>query len=187
MARPVEALTKEITNALARYIDDYMSFKEIIEGWPEPNQQLRYPALSITCQNPTFNPLPPYLWVTGPETNNQAECKYVVGNFDWTIQLDIWCKTKEERHDAWEKLFNILHSQIELGGLSIKLEKYHNVMAHYVFSGYDFEDSEISSQRKEWRSMVRMLCSSVAISTKKLYIITEEPEIDLEIEDNPLL
>lgn len=184
----IESISKEISHRLADYLDSQIRFREVIEEWPEANRQLKFPCLSIIAGSPEFTPHSPYELkpVAAADSNNRADIKYLVGNYNFSIQLDIWCKSAEERHDMQQKVFDAFHSQNGKPGLSLNLRDYHDIICHYVLNGYDFQDSEESSQRKEWRLRCSVLGNCVAVYEKPEYIITQEPEVNLDVTEEEL-
>ena len=182
MTRSVESPTKEILEVLGGKIDDLVRLDEVFYEFPEGNRRLKYPSMSILSGSPTFTNQQRYIYDTGTVASNQAEVKYVIGQFELNLQLDLWCRTKEERHDKTQELIEALNSEDRTNGLSLVLEKYHGVIARYDFVGYSFDDEESESQRKEWRATLRVLAHCDAITARKQYII-DETEVTVELPD----
>jgi len=156
-------------------------FREVLEEWPDANQQLNYPALSILSSNPPKQtPCHPWLYKTGVINGaNKSVNQWVVGNFDWTLQLDAWLGNKPERNRFHElistKLFmgQFLDSLSEVSGISLQLPNYHNIICRYDLIGYRFDDSEAGSQRQEWRIKMDVLAHCKQIVEKEEFQIVE--------------
>ncbi len=177
MANP-ESVTKEILIALREHFDKYIpKLRTILLEFPESNQRLRLPALSIGISNVGHEPLFPYPFETGSVQDHQSEIKYVVGQYNWTLQLDLWAKTKEELHDLYEDFYQGFNNNVRLPGLSLELRDYYGIMCNYYIVGFSFANDEIGSQTKEWRATVDLEANCKAILRKSEYIITDTPEL----------
>jgi hypothetical protein len=179
-------ITKELVRTLSRQLDGIIKFGEVIEEWPDANRSLKLPCLTVLPQDPEYKRLQPWLYEAGTPVVNKATVKYIVGEFDWKIDLHIWAKSKDERADIQERMFQAFHSQDPIGGLSLSLEKYHNIIARYDYDGYSLADTEESSQRKEWRVIIRVTANCYAVSSQKQYLITQEPELQTDIKTTEL-
>jgi hypothetical protein len=163
--------------------------EQVLEEFPEANNELIYPALSIITQGtPEFSPeLSPYLLeeIEEPEVGeHKAPAKYVVGSYDLTLQVDIWCGSKEERFTAYDQFFAALNKQFQPMGLSLQLVDYHNVWARYDLSGHTFDDSAAGSQRNEWRVKCNVLVHCRAVVEREEFIVTQPIETELETPNN---
>lgn len=155
--------------------------KQVLEEWPNANQELQYPALSIlSATNVQQTPCHPYLLEVGTiDAQNKSINKWIVGNFDWKLQLDVWCGNKPERNTMHEaistKLFvgQFLDSINEITGISLQLLNYHNILCRYDLVGYRFDDSEAGSQRQEWRIKMDVLAHCKQIVEKEEFQIVE--------------
>jgi len=183
----VESVSKEIAERLSRHLDGLVDLADIVEEWPEANRKLRLPALSIIAGDPDYQPFSPFYHDKETVQNHAAVVKYIVGQYNWEMKLELWCKSKEMRHDLTEQMHQAFHSQLSsgIGNINLVLEKYHGIYASYLYGGYRFGDSEEASQRKEWRVTFPVLANCFAVSTDKQYIITQEPELDFDITNEP--
>lgn len=180
---PVTSIQDEIILRLADEARARVTMiKQVLEEWPDANRQLEYPALSIMSANPIKQtPCHPWLFQQGviDEDTNKVFNKYVVGNFDWTLQLDLWAGNKPERNALHEavssKLFvgQFLDSINEITGISLQLPNYHNIICRYDLVGYRFDDSEAGSQRQEWRIKMDVLAHCKQIVEKEEFQIVE--------------
>lgn len=182
----VNACLKAVLEALSDFLKDGMpELKQIIEEFPAPNQKLNYPALSIMHSgDPVFAPVSPvYILEQGSIVSHKAPVKYVVGQYELRLQLDFWCGNKEERYRIYEKFFNVFNAAIDPMGLSLQLEKYHDLWVRYDQVGHSLPDGEEASQRNEWRVRVDILATTKAVREKTENIITEAIENNLTTPD----
>lgn len=183
MAAKVESVTKEVLEALGAFLDDAIpDLRQILYDFPESNRNLQYPSASIFVVGSELQNLHPYVFSQGSVSNSKADVKWVIGQYDWSIQLDLWERTKEERHDLYEKLILAFNQTPPNTGVHLPLENYHNVVCSYTITNYSIEDSEASSQRKEWRATVDIVANCKAVVEKSEFII-EESEVTLETPD----
>lgn len=175
---------KSIVRELGDYLKAEMpSLADVLEDFPSANEEMQLPALSIFSGQPKYaSELAPYLFTAIPtaDVNHKAPVKLVVGQYDFEMQIDIWCGTKEERFKLYDEFFAAINKlQIPMG-LSLVLVDYHNTVARYDISGHRFDDSEAGSQRAEWRVKVDLLATCKAIMERDEFIITEPIENNLE-------
>lgn len=181
-----ESISEIVPKVLATYLKaSVQGLKETYEEFPSPNQKINMPAVSVFASNPDFRPLTPYQIPVDPAkvVNNKADIKWVVGIWDFTLQLDLWARNKEERDDIFDALFNALNPRIEPMGLVLQMDEYFNQLCEYVFNGYIMQDSEERAQKDEWRVTLRVLATCKAIRERKEFIITDPataPEIEAE-------
>ena len=165
-----ESVTEEVIKRLRLHIKGQMpNLKDVLEDFPEPNQKLQYPSVSIFTRGPKFRALSPYVYQQGSVVNHKAEVKWVVGIYDFNLQIDLWARNKEERNDQFNLLFNALNPNITPMGLSLQLTDYYNLWCRYDFDGYEFADGERSSQQAEFRVKLDLLATCKAIRVNKLY------------------
>lgn len=180
-----ESITEAIPNQLGEYLVDAVEdLKEFYDEWPQANETLDMPCVSIITLNPEFRPLMPYyIKPTDPEiAAHKADVKYVVGIYDIPIQLDIWARNKEERDDLFDAVFNALNPTISPMGLVLGLEQYHNQLCDFVMTGHEHGDSAERSERDEWRTTLKLLATCKAVRIRKDFII-EETELTTQTYD----
>ena len=183
-----ESVTEEVIKRLGNHLATQITkLNEVIDGLPEGNVPISFPALSImesgnTEYIPEMNPYP-YVDITaGDITDHSAEVAYVIGQYNFNLQLDLWCRSKEERDDIYEKFIQGFNSQFPLLGLNLTLTDYHGIYCNYSQNGYSKEDAEISSQRQEWRVKINILANCKAILGKDEFIM-EETSVTGDIQD----
>jgi hypothetical protein len=152
--------------ALKSYLETAMpDLKEVLDEWPEANEQLEYPALSMMQGNPQYtNMFPEFLAKTDLDDDKLTTSDWVVGMWDWKVQLDLWCGSKTERNDLSDKLFQALNPDVVnpdgvKNGLGLQLADYYNIWARFDIADQRIEDSEVESQRREWRIQFTLLAN----------------------------
>lgn len=174
---------KAVLESLGTYLKANMpSLSQVIYEFPAANVQLRYPSFSIIAGNPKFTPLSPFKLSQGETEEHQASVKWIVGAYDLNLQLDLWCRDKVERFSVYEEFFQAFNKDIVPMGLSLSLTNYHNVWCRYELNGYDLADSEMASQRAEWRARINVMANTRAVIQKTEFII-ENTEINLTTPD----
>lgn len=180
-----EAITEIVPKRLGQYLLKTISdFKEFHPEFPPANMPLRLPSITIFAPDPDFRPLTPYLKKPIDPANiknSKAKVEYVVGIYDFTIQLDLWAGTKEERDDLFDQLFNALNPNVNPMGLLLVMEEYFDQICDYVYVGHKYGDAQERSQRDEWRLTLNLLATCNAIRVKKEFVI-EDLQTASEIE-----
>ena len=183
-----ESVTEEVIKRLGNHLSTGMtSLSEVIDGFPEGNVELSFPALSVmevgnTEYIPEMSPYPYVDIEAGDIVDHSSEVKYVIGQYNYQLQLDLWCRSKEERDDLVEEFMQSFNSQFPLLGLNLTLTDYHGIYCSYSMNGYSKEDAEISSQRQEWRVKLNILANCKAILGKDEFMI-EETSVTGDIQD----
>jgi hypothetical protein len=160
---------------------------QIIDDFPLPNEDLNYPALSVSHDAAQgYTTLTPYEEALDPEvsTNNTGQTLWIVGQWDFSVQLDFWARNKVERDLLFSRFFSAFNPQIEPMGLSLKLGRYYNLWARYDLKGYQHKDDEAASQRQEWRTMVTLNVHVKHALTQNQFRVTQPVVLNLEITDN---
>jgi hypothetical protein len=177
MSKAVEELTLELVKHLRNSIPE---LAEVHTEWPEANQELQYPSLTIFSNAPKFTNLDPYKYRQSEvNSSNQVTTDWIVGMYDLTMQIDLWCRNKKERDTLWEKVFQALNPKVIPMGLSLQLPGYFDTWARCDLDGFRFDDSEAVAQRREWRVKADLLahCKSV-LSTTDYAIVSVEKQIE---------
>jgi len=170
----IESVTKELLERLGKHLQSNVGkLAQVIYEWPAANVALKYPSLSIiTKGEPRYENLAPYVWENeAPNASNKTAVKYVVGAYEWPLQLDLWTKSKEDRHEYYQKLFLAFNTNLDAPGINATMENYHDAIARYDFIGFQYQDDEISAQRTEWRVTMNVLAQCKAIVTKDEFAI----------------
>lgn len=170
----VESISEEIIKKLGAHLESGMSsLSDVIYEFPSGNVQLSLPSLSvITLGTVDFTPeMNPYIHEQAETEDHQADVQYVVGKYDIRLQLDLWCRNKEERNDLYQEFFTAFNSQFPKMGLALTLTDYYNVICRYDLTSFAKEDSEVASQTGEWRIKMEIIANCDAIIEKEEYIM----------------
>lgn len=164
---------KEVLETLGKQLQDNMpSLAKVIYAFPSANVSLQYPSISIILTRPEFLPIQREIFEQSDISDDfKSEVKYINGEYDLALQLDLWCRDKVERFALYEELMDALNPNSELKGLSLKLEKYHGVYCRYDMIDMLFSDNEGASQRAEWRLTVNVLANTRSIKAESEYMI----------------
>lgn len=179
--------TKAVLSALSQHLLEKMPLLEkVLLQFPEANDELQYPCISLTIPGDmTLRSQFPEQFAQGDTAEHKAAVKYDVGDYSCDIQADLWCGSKQERHELYEELFRAFSAQLPIMGLTLPLTEYHGVLARYDLSVLSFpNDDESASQRKEWRGIVRILAQFQAIREQDEFIITQEPVLQSDVRDD---
>lgn len=172
----VDSVSKELVFRLAKHLQAYVpGLTQVNDEWPAANVALKYPVITLLTKQPKYDPFSPYP-VTKHDTeaeleNIKNEVKYVVGAWEWPIQLDLWCSTKAQRNEFFEKVHKAFHRNMSAPGITATMENYHNALARYDLAGFQYQDEEISAQRTEWRVTMDVLAQCKAIVSKDEFAI----------------
>lgn len=188
-----ESVTEELIKRIGEHLKDNMpNLSDVLYEFPESNIEIDYPSLSIIQAGdldytPEMTPYPYVEIGSGDITASKADVRYVVGQYNGVLQLDLWCRNKEERDDLYEEFFQAFNSQFPVLGLTLSLTDYHSALCRYDLRGSSKEDSEISSQRKEWRVRIDVMFNCKAILEKEEFIV-EETEVtsDIQVTSEPI-
>lgn len=185
-----EMITKSVVKALTDSLKAKMpSIVKAYEDFPNQSQPLEFPSFSVFTQQPKFNAISPYVLrkIAIPEnTEGKFEIIKCVGNYDFDIQLDIWCESKYQRAQIYEQYFAAFHSVYPTMGLNAKMNGYFDEYISFVQTNLKFiDDGEMSSQRNEWRIKIDILGSCRAI-VRTMEHLMETIENNVSINDNLL-
>jgi len=178
-----ESITEVVTSTLTDWIDEHSdNIRQTIIGFPEANLRLKMPSVSVFAPRPEFKPSSnPYLINTVQDediSNSKANVLWVVGDYDFNLQLDLWCGSKEELDDLFAELFEVLNPNVK-PGVSLPMEDYFGGICEYIYTGHTRDNGEQASQRDEWRMTFTILATCKAIRSRKEFII-ESTEIIIE-------
>ena len=180
-----ESISEIVPKTLGKHlVGSVSSLREYYQEFPSANRKLRMPSISVFVSSAPFRAITPYLKkeVTPADiTNSKANVLWVVGIYDFTMQVDLWARTKEERDDLTDQLFNALNPNINPMGVVLPMEEYFGQLCDYVYNGHETNDSEERSQRDEWRMTFNVLATCRAIRTEKAFII-EQTQTSAELE-----
>jgi hypothetical protein len=180
--------TKAVVQGLADFLKANMpSLKSAYYNWPDPNEELVYPAVSVFSKNPKFTPLFPYIVYKSDidETTNLATVRRVIGMYDFSLQVDLWSSYKAQREQLLEEFIQAMSLDYEVAGLSLQLQDYYDQWARYDFDVPTFIDEEQASQRNEWRITAGVFANCRVVREYPVNLI-EEIENNIEVTDSVL-
>lgn len=166
---------EESVRALGDYLQGLSIFAQVRDEWPSANMRLTFPcATIITSGKPEFEPLSNYVCNSdAPDVENKVKSRYVVGQYEQLLQLDIWARNKKERATLYESLFQKWHEKN--GPLALTLTNYYGILCNYLWGDFSFEDSEISAQRQEWRVKIDILANFKGVVERDEAAMVELP------------
>lgn len=160
MADNIPSATRAVVKTLMSTIKGRMpSIVKAYDDFPAANQKLEFPSFSIFTKSPRFNAFAASVVgvlekITDEEDPNfgKSPVNYFIGEYEFKLQLDFWCESKFQRHDIFEEFVQAMNALAPTAGISIQLTDYYGEWIHAVFSNPTFDnDTEVSSQRAEWR------------------------------------
>ena len=134
--------------------------------FPSANIPLVFPSITITYQGDvSYMPqLNPSVYSSGAIADHKADTLYIVGQYDGSLQLDMWCKNKEQRNDMYQEFYKAFNPNFPSRmNLSLNLTDYYNIKCNYDLTSFSKEDSEVSSQTREWRTRISVLVNCNAL------------------------
>lgn len=142
------------------------SLNKVYLEWPNHNEPLDMPCASIlTVGSPEYTSKMPTLW------KYEAPLSYYfVGEYNISLQLDLWAEYKEARGELMESVFDLFDKQFQDSGkslgISLNMSEYFDTIARYDLTGYTYNDNAEGSQRDEWRSKLTVLANFQRVITR---------------------
>lgn len=157
------------------------TLQAVMDNWPSPNQQIKYPAISILAKTPKFSPVSPYVITVGtPDpVTHLAPTKRVIGEWDFSFQVDLWTGYKPQRDSMTEEIVAAFSKNRDFHGVDLVLSDYHSINCHYAIQSVDYVEDQEGPDRNEWRSVMTVVASVYAISDELAYLM-ETIENNLE-------
>ena len=187
---------QEVPLALTDYLRaEIPELKNVLTEWPEPNEDLDYPSLSvrthgtpkIMIQNKTFVKKVGEL---NTEDNTQ-DILYSIGMVEVPIRIDIWAGFNDERADIYQKINEAFQKSLIENeghrGLRLQLERYFDAYAEYLISGYTILDDAFESQTASKRAVMNVECIVPDLILVKGQHIVETAEIETEISEEVII
>lgn len=165
---------KDIRETLGSFLLTKMtSLSEVIYEFPDPNHELSMPSLSIINLNPIFTPeMSPYILEKTDPEDHETSVKYVDGNWEIPLQLDLWCQYKIERDTLLTEFMDAVKDQFPILGLTLAMSNYYGRDVRYDFVEplltYGLDDDS-ASQRGEFRVKINLMASCESIKEKTEY------------------
>ncbi len=168
------------------------ALEEARDEWPSYNQKLALPCVSVFAKEPKRMAVYPYVIdrsdASGPDDDRTADITRVVGQYDLTLQLDLWCAYKPQRDSLFADISSAFNLDPDVHGINYQLTNYFNEYVHYSMDGIKFIDAEEAAQRNEWRVLITVLVSVREIkegSGRIVETIENTLDIPLSIEATP--
>lgn len=143
------------------------SIVKAYDEFPNQAQKLTFPSFSVFTQEPKFEACSPYVLkknLNVTDAQGRKEVIKCVGNYDFSIQLDFWCESKFNRYKIYDEFFKSFHATYPTMGLNVKMINYFDQFISFSQTNLKFmDDSEMSSQRNEWRIKVDIVGSCRAV------------------------
>ena len=95
-----KGVTFSMVKGLVGFLKTNMpSVQQAVDDFPNPNQKLIFPAISVMTKSPVYVPFQPYVIAKGEK--DLATGKYpvtkVMGSWDFSFQIDLWAESKPAR------------------------------------------------------------------------------------------
>lgn len=183
-----ESITDIVLETLGAYLKSNVSgVRQVIHGFPEPNINMKFPSISVLSKKPGYAGVDPYEYSKGQVSGTKAKVKFVVGQYDWKIQVDLWHLTREELDDLYEKFFSAVNPDIpDKSGLVLTMDKYHGNTCEYTMTAMQPMTEASESRRKQWRISIDLVANCLAIIEKEQYIITQPIEVQQSVGTGPV-
>jgi hypothetical protein len=173
LANKNDTVTEAIVRGLGAYLKAQVGFLQVWDDFPTAKQQLSMPCASIFTQSPRFTNFSPYVYRKSEAvvSDGKHAIDRVYGNWDFNLQVDIWCNSKLERHELFEKFMLKFNQNPDCSGLNLQLTDYFDAYARYDVTGVEFVDAEQATQRGEWRARVSVSANVRAIKRSLEHLI----------------
>lgn len=175
LSDPVQAITELLRTTMAGAI----SGLTVLDEWPNANQKLVYPTVTLNSKTPRYRNLPKEeIARTLPDIDNKTLVTYIVGEYDYGIQMDLWCANKIQRGVMLGAILKFLDADAmeDLGdnkalGLSLTLTNYFNTIARLDYDRHELMDNEGAAERQERRVKIDLLVNVRAIRQRTMYAV----------------
>ena len=182
----LEANVTGVRTLVNHFVASIVGLTDVLEEFPNPNQDLNYPSISVITKGDVghTNWMPSVFKKSDNVIDpNKLDVVYTVGQYDFSLQVDLWTEYKPQRAEFFQKILDAMDKQFidneQPMGLSLILDDYHGAIARYDQVGYNYLDDESGSQRNEWRAIFDVL-----VSFPRLLLKTQPKIIESQIEHN---
>ena len=145
----------ELVDELAKKLEPITGISKVYREWPRPDQKLTLPSISLVTSNSRLMNKPPVTVMATDDPDGVSTLETIwVGDYETSIQLDIWTEYKAQREDFYDKVMQVFDSSVYADGtpsLKVKMSNYHDVWAAYYLGGFNYQDSPEMSLSGEWR------------------------------------
>lgn len=188
----IESPSKEVLSALGDYLQRVTKspkFKAPIIGWPTNSAALVMPAMSLLVRgSPILTQYAPHLLSTSniqtgakPISDNIYDC----GEWEFSIQLDLWLKTDAERYDAQTAIINAFYQFEERVSNSIRLplKDYFESTAVYSFRNSSIPDAGSTPLTQEFRVLVDIFATCSHLVRRENESLITSVDLVTEVEE----
>lgn len=164
-------------DALKTYLTAQIPSLTVRTEWPDPNQKLIYPCLTLfQGKITTMNRPPEIVSKTAPDVNNQIVVTEIIGEHDFQVQMDLWCSDRVMRDKYLSLVIDAINAQVadstgnnNAAGLSLQLTNYYNDWARFDVDSNENVDDAAGVQRRERRAKIILLANCRAIRQRTYY------------------
>lgn len=171
-----------IVKAISAYLKTNMNLlTKVTDEWPNANQKLELPCITVLIGEPDFTQGQNYLTYKGtPNTEtNQVLVRQCKGTYDFRMKCHLWADSKPQRHKIYDQFLLAMNPQKDVSGLRLQLTSYFNEWATFDIAKHVVMDNEESVQRSERRIVIDILVNVRAIFEKTEYFMkTIENDFD---------
>lgn len=141
---------------LADRLGQIQGINNVLTEFPRPDQELTLPSISLVTASSKLIPRMPTVYDAPavPQDTLNVNAMHTVGEYELTIQMDIWTDYKRQREHWYGQVMDAFDSEIIEGkgqGLKLQMSDYHDVYAQYDVIGYRYLDNPEMSLKGEWR------------------------------------
>ena len=192
-------MTAQVTDVVTAFVGHLKTgipmVQEVYDEFPRPDEEIKVPSISIiTVGNGRItNNIPTILPNVSDDPlvpeNGKFIRHYRTGEYDLTLQLDIWAEYKQVRANIFDQLSSLMVHGSELNdvnhGLNLSLDREgYPYLARYEITDYNYLDGENMAAKSEWRASVSIQCHFPKIdvvSTSRMESIELESEINQSV------
>ncbi len=165
---------------LQSYLVGKVSGLTVLTEWPSANQKLTYPSLTLFSGKVSTMNLPAQIIAQGAiDGDNKILATEIIGEHDFTMQMDLWCANKFQRDVMLGNVLNAINFEIadstgnhKPAGLSLQLTDYFNAWVRFDLDGWEYMDDEAAAERQERRAKIRLLVNCRDIRQRTYYAMT---------------
>lgn len=168
----MKSILEALGNSICEYVEE---IKKTDFQWPDPQSQMDMPCLSILAVGtPALSRRIPEAISSTALDNGKYLNKYITGQWEHKIQVDLWCEYKEQREVLINRIVDFFDKQfIEEGKPTGVRLAVGDIIASYILTGYNYMDSEESAKTSEWRIKFDVVCDSPRVVEKEEFVMKQ--------------
>lgn len=171
---------ERLLNAIGKdMVEKIPELNKFFPQWPSGQEAMDMPCLSIIAVGtPAFTMRHHVgLNMAPSETEGKNLVRYITGDWEHKLQIDLWCEYKAQRELILQKIVDYFDSQFVSGdqpsGVRLSMPDYFDSIASYILKGYNYMDSEDSAKTSEWRVKFDVVCDSPKVVEKDEYVMKQ--------------